>query len=236
MMMKAKFAGICTKCGQAIQVGAEINWERGAGASHAKCPAVVPLYEGKTYEISGGSGYGCDGWHKGEVIRASQRNRGQGFPEWLFVLKATEQYIRDDGLSFGVGDDSGYVYHAVCREATAEEAAPSIAIKEAAQAKRQAAKRLEEIKRTIQDTGTRPEGDNRPEGERMFDTHNIYGGGDWFVVGTTHIWYVRNNGSDGDYWAANNVITGGAGAIGWQIAATEDLTRELRELAAILVD
>ena len=84
----------------------------------------------------------------------------------------------------------------------------------------------------IQQQGARPEGDNSPEGERVLDTQDIYGGGDWFVIGAENIWYVRNNGMDGDCWANNNVRTGGAGAIGYCIPADTDIEDALRSLAA----
>ncbi len=78
--------------------------------------------------------------------------------------------------------------------------------------------RIEAIKRQIRTEGECPEGNNLPDGDRLMDTQDIYGGGDWFVVGAEHIWYVLNNGADGDNWAYNNVRTGGAGAIGWRIS------------------
>ncbi len=38
MTITAKFAGRCTKCGGQIAAGEQIEWERGAGAKHVKCP------------------------------------------------------------------------------------------------------------------------------------------------------------------------------------------------------
>jgi hypothetical protein len=67
----------------------------------------------------------------------------------------------------------------------------------------------------IKAQGIRPDGE-KPAGQIVLDTQNIYGGGDWFVIGEDCIWYVRNNGMDGDNWSYNNVRTGGAGAIGWK--------------------
>jgi len=83
----------------------------------------------------------------------------------------------------------------------------------------------------IQKHGDRP--NEQPVGETVLDTQNIYGGGDWFVIGTDCIWYVQNNGMDGDNWSHNNVRTGGAGAIGWKISrmADDDIVEVLRGLA-----
>lgn len=83
-------------------------------------------------------------------------------------------------------------------------------------------------------TGEYPKGNNFIEGQKILDTQNIYGGGDWFVIAKDHIWYVKNNGMDGDDWSRNNVTTGGAGAIGWKIPIDEKLVSELNELEKII--
>lgn len=83
----------------------------------------------------------------------------------------------------------------------------------------------------IRRNGERP-ADEQPLGERVLDTSNIYGGGDWFVIGDDAIWYVQNNGMDGDDWSHNNIRTGGAGAIGWKISMDTDIEDTLRALVA----
>ena len=98
--------------------------------------------------------------------------------------------------------------------------------------RRAIAQRVKEIAREIRETGESPEGLNDPVGDRLFDTQDIYGGGDWFVVGPEHLWHVQNNGMDGDNWSYNNVRTGGAGAIGFRVPASSPLTEELRSLAS----
>lgn len=133
--MNARYPGSCNICGHRIRAGEEIDYSKQEGAAHWKCKqAETPIpADVKTYEIGGGSGYHCSGWTKGDVVNSSKQERERGFPEWLYVLKARSQYFREDGLSFGVGDDSGHLYHATCREATPEEAAPRIAAREAKQ-------------------------------------------------------------------------------------------------------
>ncbi len=42
---------------------------------------------------------------------------------------------------------------------------------------------------------------------------NIYGGGSWLYNTDHYLYYVRNNGMDGDDWSLNNFPTAGAGAI-----------------------
>jgi len=115
------------------------------------------------------------------------------------------------------GDKVAYFYY---RDATPEEVKQ---YERSNEEKQNRAAKIDAIKTTVSNVrkqittdGERPEKAN-PEGEAVFDTMNIYGGGDKFVVGDKYIWYIRNNGADGDSWAGNNVRTGGAGAIGWRI-------------------
>lgn len=79
----------------------------------------------------------------------------------------------------------------------------------------------------------KPSGENNVTGEVIEDPHypmNIYGGGHWWVIQKEHIWFIRNNGSDGADWSQNNVVTGGAGAIGVRIDYTDELAAKIRSL------
>jgi hypothetical protein len=132
------------------------------------------------------------------------------------------------------GDLGCYYYW---REATADEVAELERKESAARTALETARaRKTEIKALatiIQATGERPSDEHSPVGRRVLDTQTIYGGGDWFVVGSEWIWYCRNNGADGDDWSANNVRTGGAGAIGWRVPRSEDLVAQLERLERI---
>lgn len=126
-------------------------------------------------------------------------------------------------------EPGAYVYY---RSATDEEAlqyAEKKKLEEAAAAqnrRREAA--LESAKSEIMRLGDRPEGIHYPAGEVLNNSQNIYGGGDWFVISSDYIWYVRNNGADGDAWSRNNVATGGAGAIGWRVPYSVELEKIIR--------
>ena len=89
----------------------------------------------------------------------------------------------------------------------------------------------------ISDVGEYPKGKHSPEGVEydisLSDTARLYGGGEWFVVGSDYIWYVVNNGHDGDYWACNNVLTGGAGAVGCRIDFDQEVADEIKTLYSI---
>jgi len=234
MVIQAKYEGTCRKCGGPIAVGDTIEWEKGRGAAHAECPAQ----EEAPYSLGGGSGYGCNGWEVGATMRVNRDNsRYADWPEYVTVVRSGSTYYREDGMSFGVGDESGYCYWAECREATEAEAAPIRDKRERGERAKQAAARLDEIKTMIRTDGDRPGSYDEqvtPEGRTELDTRNIYGGGEWLVIGTEYIWCVRNNGSDGDDWSRNNVRTGGAGAIGWRIPATTELLAEIDDLVAII--
>lgn len=41
MVIRAQYSGTCRRCGGAIRVGSEIEWTRGGGASHIKCPVAA---------------------------------------------------------------------------------------------------------------------------------------------------------------------------------------------------
>jgi len=130
------------------------------------------------------------------------------------------------------GDYGCYYYYreAIAEEISSLEAQEAEAQAEAA-AKKARSQAIDLIKAQIIEQGECPDGCHHVEGERLIDTQNIYGGGSWFVVTDAHIWYVRNNGMDGDDWSRNNVRTGGAGAIGYRIAYCADLAEQLRKLS-----
>lgn len=152
------------------------------------------------------------------------------------------------GKTFRIGEDDpsawgshllGYEGEMACfayfREATPEEIAQIEADEAERKAREQAEaerkRRLSALVARAQAEGERPAGDHVLQGERLLDTQDIYGGGDWWVISEDAVWYVRNNGHDGDDWSRNNVRTGAAGAIGWRLPRDAEMERELRELA-----
>lgn len=72
-------------------------------------------------------------------------------------------------------------------------------------------------------------GPHRLKGDPIYLGGALHGGGDWVVLDGDYVWYVTNNGSDGDDWSLNNVETGGAGAIGRRLR----LTPEIQEIIAL---
>jgi hypothetical protein len=131
------------------------------------------------------------------------------------------------------GDMGCYCYY---RPATEEEAAEVEARERGGNARaadRRARKiEMEAIRRHIRTQGERPaEKQDMPAGETLLDSFDLYGYGTRFVITPDHIWFIANNGADGADWSANNVITGGAGAIGWRVPYAPELAERLRAVA-----
>lgn len=131
------------------------------------------------------------------------------------------------------GERGAFGYY---RPATEEETAAMEAQERAAQAAHEAKAKIQrvllDLKNAFRRLGERPiAADGQQisvDGERLLDTQNIYGGGDWWVIQPDAIWYVQNNGTDGGNWDNNNVRTGGAGAIGWRLPYDPAIVEQLR--------
>lgn len=150
----AKYKGTCATTGRRYATGTMIRrtpdgyrWEIADARTDQAHAAVAQLDPATTVHLGGGSGEGCDGWTLGETLRADlpaghpdptsvwpgarQDDKG-AWTGIVTVVTATSEYIREDGWSFGVGDDSGYIYSARARPATPDEAASVLAREEAA--------------------------------------------------------------------------------------------------------
>jgi peroxiredoxin family protein len=88
----------------------------------------------------------------------------------------------------------------------------------------------------IEKNGIYLQGENYLNGEEIESPSSsdaqlrIYGGSKWITIeeGKKRIWSVTNNGGDGDCWAWNNVVTGGAGGIGRVIPYNEYIANKIR--------
>jgi len=185
--------------------------------------------------------YNVDGYQVSQAVRY-----GDG---WAVVTDVRTFRIDEETASmYGscfLGHEGGRGYIGVCRPATEKETLEAEEeVLEAEEAERiQAAlcqkhkslqNRVEQIARRIRDEGDSPDPSGPSVligGQKIFDTQDIHGGGEWFEITDTHIWHVRNNGMDGDNWSQNNVRTGGAGAIGWRIPLDHTTVDELQSLA-----
>src|SRR6185437_7788624 len=214
--MQAKYAGRCSVCGKSFVAGTTIDYDRSTKtARHGDCLPFTP--PANSWWISQGEGYGGDPYTVGNVI-TNPNTRDADAPRYLIILSAKSEYIRDDGYSFGVGDESGYLYHACVRVATDDESAELRAADERAQVKRQAQAEVQQITARIRAEGVFPEhGTPMPHGGRVLNTQTIYGSGSIFVIAADGVWLLERHMMDGDDWAANNV----AGTYcGWFLADT----------------
>ncbi len=220
--MKAKYPGICTATGRHYPAGTEIEkgphgWQI-AGAK----PQDRTLQPGE-FRVARGEGYGGAPYLEGQVFHDPKHG-------YLFVRVAWSEYYSEDGLSFGVGDDSGYIYLANCRPATPAEYLPVWEAEVRATKERW---RQDEVKAEFERQFAIKDGEYVPsdsqlvlDGERIKigQGFTIYGTGEEMVIDADgqHIWRLYNNGMDGDDWSRNNVRTGGAGAIGYRFDATPE--------------
>lgn len=171
---------------------------------------------------------------KGDAPRVGAVFRDRKSREVVEVLSVKSTYYPEDGMSFGLMDDRGWMHAVVVRPASPEERERVDARDREEESRAEARRRVRDERKALvklfQDAGDRPEratlhGDRIAlEGRDSL----IYGGGSWFVVEGSHIWYVMNNGHDGDDWSYNNVQTGGAGAIGWRLPRTDALEARVR--------
>ncbi len=233
--IRARYGSTCAACGGRIEPGDLIEWSRGAAARHVTCPTrQAPAAPATPAPIQ----FSTTGHSRndGPAVGSTFRHRQHGI---VTVLSSRGQYIREDGMSFGLMDESGWLFAVGARPATEAEAAPVLEREARTELCRTARARLAAIAKQIEQAGEYPARTPEgivPEGDRVFDTQDIYGGGGWFVVGPEYIWYCRNNGADGDDWGRNNVRTGGAGAIGRRVPFDQALADEIRALAATLAE
>ena len=135
-------------------------------------------------------------------------------------------YNSQDGFSFGVMYEEWYSVKAKNISATPKgqkmieaKAKDDLLI----QAQRNLEEKTKQLHEAISAKGTRYAGEkisiNDIAGEILFDNINIYGGGIMikYDADTNTVWLIINNGTDGDNWDLNNVMTGGAGAYAFSV-------------------
>lgn len=172
-------------------------------------------------------------------------------------IKHLTQYIRSDedmegGCDFGGDNYKGWTIasgaESILKSIAEKTATPAqLEIVRAVLAEKEETKKVAEArkqekqykKQTLEEVLTAfkhaeyPEGNFNPEGERIEDPFyplDIHGGGRFFIIGKKEIWFVKNNGHDGDDWGRNNIETGGAGGIGTKIKYNVEIAEKIRRL------
>lgn len=183
--------------------------------------------------------YYFPGDHRGDHPAVGHTFKDRKTGDFMEVVSVKSTYYEEDGMSFGLMDDRGWLHVVTARPSQDDTAVQAIKDEETkALTRSQAFKRRDAIAKEIRTRGTMPSGDHDfrqyprvvLEDERLI----AYGGGSWFVITPTDIWFIQNNGGDGDSWGDNNVTTGGAGAMGWKVPGDDILEKELRDLDALI--
>jgi len=248
----------CVKCGgRFVLEGDFLKCEKGCGKVSIREREVLEGEEWIIKALTGNIVYTVASGEDGSVQALSAR-----VPPDIWKLIARDMYyIRSEEDMEGLADWGGERYRgwAVgCREvektlvreaekratATEREEAKILLEREEAMKKRDKEVKVkkEELKLIINELHKAFENAEYPkdeftlEGEEIqnpFNAQNIYGGGEWFVIREREIWYVQNNGMDGDDWSRNNVRTGGAGAIGVKLPYSKELAEKIRRLKEV---
>lgn len=247
----AKYSGTCAKTGLRFQPGTPIvkgtrGWEIDFSALEQQNEQndytkkeILNKNTEETQNNSGeekihvsvGEGYGGVPFEIGQVIKRKVYDKKTKRIEEkiLVVIETSKQYYEQDGMSFGVGDEVGYVYKAVCRLATKEETEQFLIKEEENRQRVEKRKMMNQGLQKLFDA----KNSNTPQGKNIVlkgevvpigKGQNIWGGGRWFVLDEDeeHVWLVINNGMDGDDWNLNNIVTNGAGAIGYRFEKTPE--------------
>ncbi len=176
---------------------------------------------------------------RGDHPAVGQTFKDRKTGEFMTVVDVKSVFYREDGLSFGLPDDTGWMHTITAKPSEDETAIQGIRDREQRELTvAQARNRRKDLVKLFRDRGDFPttQTDIRNEDRLVVSGRNsiAYGGGDWFVITPSHIWFVQNNGGDGDNWGANNIVTGGAGAMGWRMPRTDELAQELQQLDALI--
>lgn len=165
----------------------------------------------------------------------------------LYKVVETWKYREPDSMSFGGWDDNMMMYHckADARKVTkadeenfyvrkAEDRKLREAREEEERQKREYNKKVTEIM-IFTKNGERLEENTslaaiEDGGTILIDTTDIYGGGKELIFKDGYLYHIENNGADGDFWAVNNVLTGGAGAIGHRRKVTDKIKGLMEEV------
>jgi len=212
MSISAKYPGVCTRTWRNYSAGTPLTRTKDGWAIDDD----VRLPPEATIIASCGDG---ESFTVGETLR----NR-EG--EIITVVACRSRYFPEDGLSFGVGAESGHVYTAICREATQEESNAVIAAEREREARRQSDAAYRSLFEKTAEERVPPRC-TRPSGEtvKINGGHTISGCGTEILIeqGEMHVWVLEDNGADGHCWADTNIGTPGyTGEIGFRFDATPE--------------
>lgn len=162
-------------------------------------------------------GDAAKGWDHSNAINKTLDLDADAYPEIADRLTALRQKVAENKAA----------------NAAAVKAAEEAARKKAAE-KKAREKRINEIENKIKKAENYAQNVDPKdlEGEVLLDTFDIYDGGERIITNDRWLWWIQNNGGDGDDWSVTNVYGGPGtpGGIGWRIPRDEALVKELRGL------
>lgn len=135
----AKFGGVCRKCGGSFRAGAQVEWSKATGTAHLLCPAKSTEEVGTISWSEESSFRPADNLFVGQFRRAPKKAGPEVVGKVVMVTAQRSRYVREDGLSFGLSDDTGYIVTLWARLATPEEIAKLEAEEAAARAEKERA-------------------------------------------------------------------------------------------------
>ena len=150
------------------------------------------------------------------------------------------RYERYDGFSFGADTEDWYSVQAVDISDTEDGKSALDNARKAEEAAKAEQNKIQEVKSTlssirdiIENKSNYVKKGDIPSKDSviLYDTFNMYGSGERIVLDGDYVWYIRNNGMDGDAWDQNNYSTGGAGAIAYKVKRTELIDDKLKQIS-----
>jgi hypothetical protein len=186
-----------------------------------------------------------DGYNKGQILKSKDGRLGK--------VIDTYRYYQEDAMSLGYMVDSAWIVSAKC-DATIvtvaeteeylanerKEAQHAMQLEEERKKKKEVNESVRHIINYVFEHGYKPEdiilSEINKNGEIIFDSFNIYGGGEIIIVSDSFIWAIKNNGGDGDNWSRNNVSTGGAGGIGYCMEMDDICSSYMKTIQNNLID
>lgn len=194
--------------------------------------------EKRYFEISDISISKSDNYEIGSILVSHDNKLGK--------VVSNRKYFETDSMSFGYMEADGcWLKIAKCdtkavTENDIKEYEEKIRIQEEkariekieTEKKQEKQKNINKLINDIKNTGICPDKNEKislyeieKNGRIILDTFNIYGGGEKIIIDDTNIWYINNNGADGDYWDINNILTGGAGGVGYYKKINEEILK-----------